>query len=757
MHPLIVADPVGPAQSSTATVPASPTSGKGWHAQSSKRRPCPICGRTKDEDCHFNIDGRILCRHKKGRANGDVVLGSDGIQYGLTEDTPILRASLWEHFVPHKPIVKGKKRHLRAVPSGVSAAPVPAVQTLPAVPLPEHFSIATYDAESMIELGSWKDGDNWFYDNDNMQTRIETTGKKKQFRVNHKSENGEWHNPAKGNNDCPCWNEGLISTALEGVPIFGEGEKVAECLCQVDIVGLSMPGHLANSVDHCEKAFNRLKAKGLTTVAYLADHDDQGRKKAAVMAQAALLAGLPFVGVNAGEIWPELPSGGSVDNLAIDKIEILANLDQAFRDKLVEINDGNQIVNNGDENYQANNIAASSVLALDEETDEKQAALMRLVGQIVAADVTGDAVRRAALMSQTWRLGVPSVVTEGLVLEHWAQSKGIGTALASEPVQGRTIGTGAPVEGIKPLLPGFINDKSLGLLIGDGGAGKSWMTLAMCYSIIHGTKGFLDHQEPAVFNGKILYIGTDSGAGAYDMLQTYALEIGEAEEWENVMFWCEEAGKRKPWTLTLYNLELLHKELAKGEIRMVIIDTINSVFQGANISPYVGPVDQWLRLLKAIVCPYGPLLMLGHTNRSGSGIKAIGGSPAFQEVPDILHTIEKPKQPAEDGPDVYKWSVRKLRGESSREFSYTRVDGELAIAAGHFYTNCGDKVLAAIQAIKDAKDHPSPKALVNYTKEAPNSVRSALLRLKAKGLIIKRGTCYQLTDKGESRLKEIKY
>jgi hypothetical protein len=754
MNESILPPVTGQAQSPTTSV--GTPSGRGWYSTSGAKTPCPICQRTKDQDCHFNIDGRINCRHKKGRKNGEVVLGSDGIQYALTENTAKLKASLWEHFVVHKPIEKGSERHLRAVPSGVIADPVPAVQTLPAVPLPEHFSIAAYDAESMLEQSSWQDGELWFYDGNNRQER-KVIGDRKEIKVRCKSENGEWPKIAKGSNDCPCWNEGLVSPTLEGVPIFGEGEKVAACLCNADILGLSMPGHLAMSIDHCQTALKRLKEKGLTSVAYLADHDDQGRKKAAIMAQAALLADLPFIGVNAGEIWPDLPSGGSVDDLTIEKAEIITSLDQAFRDKLAEINAANKIVNITSENYQSNNIAASTVIALDEETDEKQAALMRLVGQIVAADVAGDAVRKAALMSQTWRLGVPSVTTEGLVLEQWAQSKGIGTALATAPVEGRTIGSGATVDGIKPLLPGFINDKSLGLLIGDGGAGKSCMALSMCYSIIHGTKGFLDHQEPAVFNGKILYIGTDCGAGAYDMLKTYALEIGEAEEWENVIFWCEEEGKRKPWTLTLYNLELLHKELAKGEIRMVIIDTINSVFQGANISPYLGPVDQWLRLLKAIVCPYGPLLMLGHTNRSGSGIKAIGGSPAFQEVPDILHTIEKPKQPAQDGPDVYKWSVRKLRGESSREFSYTRVDGELAIVAGHFYTNCGDKVLAAIQAIKDAKDHPSPKTLVAYTKEASNSVRSALLRLKAKGLIIKRGTCYQLTDKGERRLKEIKY
>jgi hypothetical protein len=30
-------------------------------------------------------------------------------------------------------------------------------------------------------------------------------------------------------------------------------------------------------------------------------------------------------------------------------------------------------------------------------------------------------------------------------------------------------------------------------------------------------------------------------------------------------------------------------------------------------------------------------------------LKQLAASPAFQEVPDILHTIEKQKQPADDG------------------------------------------------------------------------------------------------------------
>jgi Mn-dependent DtxR family transcriptional regulator len=77
------------------------------------------------------------------------------------------------------------------------------------------------------------------------------------------------------------------------------------------------------------------------------------------------------------------------------------------------------------------------------------------------------------------------------------------------------------------------------------------------------------------------------------------------------------------------------------------------------------------------------------------------------------------------------------------------------VEGGHFFTNCGDKVLKAIDTIRALGNHPTPKDVVLHTKEAPSSVRSALLRLKSKGLIEKRGACFHLTDAGKNRLKEI--
>jgi hypothetical protein len=282
------------------------------------------------------------------------------------------------------------------------------------------------------------------------------------------------------------------------------------------------------------------------------------------------------------------------------------------------------------------------------------------------------------------------------------------------------------------------------------------MSLEMARLLANGGSGFLDQQEGPSKKGKVLYVGTDGGASAFDMLSDYATDLAEADQWGNVKFWCEETGKRKPWVLSLYNLELLAKELERGDISAVFIDTINSVFQGAGISPYLGPVDQYLRLLKAIVCPHGPLIMLGHTNRSGAGIKGIAGSPAFQEVPDALHRIERLKEPQEDGSHIYRWTVEKLRGESFRQFSYARVDGEFKQVEGHYYSNCGDKVLVAIQARKKTGAPTTPKLLAADTKQEEPSVRKALQRLRQRQLIEKAGTGFRVTALGEQHLATIK-
>jgi hypothetical protein len=219
------------------------------------------------------------------------------------------------------------------ISSGVTDATATALPaSLPALPDPATFFFARFSPEHQPD-GSWRDGEFWHYNSSHRQQRIKKAGKEKQIFAHHKNAEGVWLK--KGSSACPCWNESLISPELEGTPVFAEGEPCADALCNAGIVGLSLPGHLATNLEHCTAALKRHKQAGLTLVAYLADNDAQGRKKATRMRQAALQAGLPFVGIDAGTVWPDLPEGGSVDNLGhLEADELIAQLDQAFRDEL---------------------------------------------------------------------------------------------------------------------------------------------------------------------------------------------------------------------------------------------------------------------------------------------------------------------------------------------------------------------------------------------------------------------------------------
>jgi hypothetical protein len=731
---------------------AAPTSK--W-LTSSKARPCPVCGRDSDGDCRITPEGdRVLCHYGStfspptGLKKGTITVGRDGGAWAFIGDTESGRCAQFKpHQARHRP-------HLRVISSGVTGGATALPAALPALPSPATFFFARF-LPAMQAQASWQDGDFWHYDQSHRQQR-KGAGKEKQIYV-HRLEEGKWL--PSGSGVWPSWNENCLPFA-DGVPLYGEGEKVANILCQRGLLGMSMPGHQAESIEHCTTALKRHKLAGLEVVAYLGDKGAAGKKKAAIMAAAAAAADLPFVAVDAGAVWPDLPDNGSVDDLGhLEADELIAQLDQAFRDELATKLEpkgapADALPRDGLASAGAPDAALS--LDLEQETLQKTESLNLLVDGLVAAQSTGDTVRAAALMSQTWRLGVPSSTTEGLVLQRWAELRGIATEKATAPVVGRSIGQAAPTDGLDQRLPGFLLEHGLHLLIADAGTGKTTMSLEMARLLANGGSGFLDQQEGPSKQGKVLYIGTDGGASAFDMLSDYATDLAQADQWGNIEFWCEEAGKRKPWVLSLYNLELLAKRLEQGDISAVFLDTINAVFQGAGISPYLGPVDQYLRLLKAIVCPHGPLIMLGHTNRSGAGIKGIAGSPAFQEVPDALHRIERLKEPQDDGTHIYRWTVEKLRGESFRQFSYARVDGEFRQVEGHYYSNCGDKVLVAIKARKNSGLRTTPKDLAGDIKEAPASVRKALQRLRQRQLIEKVGTGFQVTPQGEQHLITIK-
>jgi hypothetical protein len=68
---------------------------------SSKRNPCPVCGRTKDSDCRTSGDGlEVICHHPKDHRRGEVITGADGLAWAFTGNTKDGRAG---HFTLDKP------------------------------------------------------------------------------------------------------------------------------------------------------------------------------------------------------------------------------------------------------------------------------------------------------------------------------------------------------------------------------------------------------------------------------------------------------------------------------------------------------------------------------------------------------------------------------------------------------------------------------------------------------------------------------
>jgi hypothetical protein len=299
---------------------------------SSKASPCPLCGRNDaGGDCRTTPEGDfVLCHYGSsfspptGLRKGTTTIGHDGGAWAFLGDTADGRCA---QFKPHQ---TKSRPHLRVISSGVTDATATAVPAaLPALPDPATFFFARF-LPAMVEQASWQEGEFWHYDQSHRQQR-KGAGKEKRIYV-HRLEEGKWLKTGSG--VWPSWNENCLPLA-DGVPLYGEGEKVAHVLCQRGILGLSMPGHQAESIDHCTTALKRHKLAGLGVVAYLGDKGTAGKKKAAIMAAAAAAADLPFVAVDAGALWPDLPDNGSVDDLGhLEADELIAQLDQAFRDEL---------------------------------------------------------------------------------------------------------------------------------------------------------------------------------------------------------------------------------------------------------------------------------------------------------------------------------------------------------------------------------------------------------------------------------------
>ena len=386
------------------------------------------------------------------------------------------------------------------------------------------------------------------------------------------------------------------------------------------------------------------------------------------------------------------------------------------------------------------------------------------VQELLDAHLTNNASDIDAAFAELFKLGVKRDRAQERILMLWADQHGLDISInvaARSNVKGRVLGQSKEGKGLKQQLPGFGIDKDLHLLVSDAAAGK---TTALCELVTVMTtrdKGFLDHETPRTDppddpRTKALVIASDGEGSAYSMWEDYLNTINGLDRGANVEIWAQDDDSGETaWNVSLHNLERLNKRLAEGDVCVVVMDTANAIFRGAGINTGTGPIETYLRLLKQIVCRHCSLWISQHTNRNGgTTMKAIGGHPAFQEVPSVVHLIEVKEQA--DGEKQRIWHVLKLRGSQYRRFSYALANAELTVTDGHFYQNCREQVLITLHKQIVVGGFTSPGDLIRITGRPQQSVYSAMNELRAAKLIRPKGRGYRLTAAGQREVDALR-
>jgi hypothetical protein len=694
---------------------------------SSPSNQCPICHRADNKgSCRYSDDGPKWLCHKGnthqppvGLKIGDLHLGDDFQQWAYCGESADGRTKIFK-------LHEEKRPALRLV-----EAPKPAL------------SLARLSPEAKPAKGIATAAGTFFSYSEGQ--RVQRT-KDKQFFSHHRLNSTDQWSPNAGEAPWPLYNE-QEAIASGGWPLELEGEKCCDVASSIGLVAISQPGNKALlKPELVAPRYERLRGAGVEGIVYLADNDPQGKEKAIALQEVAEGIGLAFVLLAAEDLWPHLPQGGSLDDLsaeelagAAEKIEKAASLFQKPAKALATTA------------KKAEKKEKAAPAADDDKATAK--AIAALLEKLLEATLAEDQPLVDALKSRAWGYQLTREVLQERLLALWGQRRGLLSG-ARAPARTRTIGKDDPGPGLQQLQPGFALKNDLHALAADGGAGKTLTSLELATCISIGA-GFMDQQEGSgQKKGKVLFIATDGGASAWGMVNTYCDQLQSSDRGADIKVWAEDPElEEAPWNVSLPNLERLAQAVANNDYVAVFIDTANSAFQSAGISPYVGPVDQYLRLLKAIVCPYAALWINCHTTRSGKGMKAIAGHPAWQEVPSAVHRIEVIKKGVNE-PDTYQWTVEKLRGEPKRSFNYQRVDGEFVLVDdSHFQENINDLLLRTIQEHERTPGlFTKPSALAAATKKSSGSVYTALTRLRQQRLIRSHGTGNKLTDKGLARL-----
>jgi len=304
------------------------------------------------------------------------------------------------------------------------------------------------------------------------------------------------------------------------------------------------------------------------------------------------------------------------------------------------------------------------------------------------------------------------------------------------------------------LVHGFLHWKRDAVLFGPGGVGKTTAAIRIAWSVITG-EPFLDHDIKSDITGKVLFIGSDGGTGAYDMWQNAAEDLGFANDprWiDGCFFWgADEQEGTGAWSVTPADLLELKEELETGDYALVIIDSWKAVLSLAGIDFGIGPVGTIIRLLQALIGKHCSALYLHHPsgNTKGKGIGGAGGSQDVNQIPFAVHEL-RVEPSSDDKPSCVRWLAHKLRGYQKREFLYRLADEGLQVFEGETFANCQDTLLDTIGTHEDMGTATTTHTIKNALGQiSGKTISNNLTRMRQSKLLMKSGSSWHLTRSGK--------
>ena len=93
-----------------------------------------------------------------------------------------------------------------------------------------------------------------------------------------------------------------------------EGEKCADIAAEGGLAAVSQPGHASGDDKQRLERYRQLAAAGTHEIVIVADNDSKGLERANACAASASEAGLEVRALQAEQVWPGIPSGGSIDD-----------------------------------------------------------------------------------------------------------------------------------------------------------------------------------------------------------------------------------------------------------------------------------------------------------------------------------------------------------------------------------------------------------------------------------------------------------